>query len=84
MKDDITFEVRFIKGMNNVLVDAGFRWELSSADNYLDPDTLRYGFSLLDFEPEIDYCVSLVNMRCKKYIFPCPEYGPTCVGIDMK
>ena len=82
LKGNITFEVRHIKGSNNVLADAGSRWGLNAAHNMLDQITLDYCFTVLGFIPLVDCFASRENTRCVSFISPCPDSSLNCVGID--
>ena len=82
----ITFEVQHIRGILNVLADSGSRDKPSAVNNCLDPDTLSYGFYLagLHTEVAVDLCATVENTRCSRYVSPCQDYNPRCVGWDAR
>ena len=83
LRECITFEVRHIPGIQNVLADAGSRpGQINAMNNMLDLKTLKYCFYVLGCIPEVDCFASRENTRCKQFISPCPDYGPNCVGIN--
>ena len=81
-KEKITFQVRHIKGSNNVLADAGSRDNLDAAHNCLDQATLEFCFRRCGYVPLTDLFGSMENTRCKFYISPCPDNSPNCLGVD--
>ena len=82
----ITFEVRHIPGTLNVLADAGSRENPSVTDNCLDPETLSFCFSLAGLRSNVavDLCATRVNTRCSRYVSPCVDNNPRCVGWDAR
>ena len=86
MSHTITFEVRHIPGMLNVLADVGSRDKLSVTDNCLDQETLLWCFKVagLDSAIAVDLCATRANTRCSQYVSPCVDFHPNCVGWDVK
>ena len=83
---DITFEIRYIPSTLNVLADGGSRSGFRPSEDCLDPETVAYGFSLAGISPmeTVDLCATLVSTKCPRYVSPCPDKSPGCVGIDAR
>ena len=86
MSQAITFEVSHISGTLNVLADAGSRDKPSVTDNCLDPETLSFCFRMADLRRSVavDLCATRENTRCNHYVSPCADFGPKCVGWDVR
>ena len=86
IEHSITYEVRHIPGLLNVLADAGSRDKLSVTDDCLDQETLLWCFKVagLDSAIAVDLCATRANTRCSHYVSPCVDFHPKCVGWDVK
>ena len=68
IRHSITYEVRHIPGILNVLADAGSRDKLSVTDNCLDQETLLFCFKVagLDSTTAVDLGATRENTRCSR------------------